>query len=126
MYSDFFPGLLTNNNQYQCQNDLLFRHLELVLYSLQTTEEVLGLAEDGEEPRGVPIDHDAEDKLLPLGADPFELVWYRDEPLHLPEIARSHFLKRRTELQAALPVHKKERNKLKKVVVFFVNPHTYP
>ena len=82
-----------------------------MLYSQQTTEEVLGLAEDGEEARGVSVDHDAEDKLLPLGTDPFELVWYRDEPLHLSEIACSHFLKRRTELQAALPVHEKKKKR---------------
>lgn len=55
---------------------MLFVHLELVLYSLQAAEEVLGLAEDGDEPSGISINHDAEDKLLPLGTDPFELVWY--------------------------------------------------
>lgn len=54
---------------------MLFRHLELVLYSLQAAKEVLSLAEDGEEPRGISINHDAEDKLLSLGTDPFELVW---------------------------------------------------
>lgn len=54
---------------------LFFRHLELVLYSQQTNEEVLSLAENGEEPRGVSINHHAKDELLPLGADTFELVW---------------------------------------------------
>ncbi len=93
---------------------LMSRHLELVLYSLQATEEVFGLAVDGEEPRGIPVDHDAEDKLLPLGTDPFKLVWDRDKPLHLPEIACSHLLKWRTELQTALSVHKKMWNKDKR------------
>ena len=80
-----------------------------MLYSLQAAKEVLGLAEDGEEPGGVSINHDAEDRLLPLGTDPLELVWDRDEPLHLPEIACSHFLERRTELQTALSIRKKDR-----------------
>lgn len=79
-----------------------------MLYSLQATEEVLCFAEDGEEPRGIPINHDTEDELLPLGTDPFELVWNRDEALHLPEIACSHLLKWWTELQTALPIHKTE------------------
>lgn len=82
------------------------RYLELVLYSLKTAEQVLSLTEDGEEPRGIPVNHDTEDKLLPLCTDPFELVWDRDEPLHLPEIACSHLFKWRTELQAAVPVCK--------------------
>lgn len=46
-----------------------------MLCSLQAGKEVLGLAEDGEEPRGISINHDAEDELLPLGTDPLELVW---------------------------------------------------
>lgn len=91
-----------------------------MLYSLQAAKEVLSLAEDGEEPRGISINHDAEDKLLPLGTDPFELVWDWDEPLHLPEIAGSHLLKWRTELQTALPIHKKER---KNENIFFFIPH---
>lgn len=98
-----------------CQNHLLCRHLELVLNSLQTAKEVLGLAEDGKEPRGISINHNTEDKLLPLGADPFKLAWNRDEPLHLLEIARLHLFKRRTELQTALPIYKKYRNQSKEI-----------
>lgn len=54
---------------------MLLSHLKLVLDSLEAAKEVLSLAEDGEETRGISIDHDAENKLLPLGTDPFELVW---------------------------------------------------
>lgn len=86
-----------------------------MLYSLQAAKEVLSFAEDGEEPRGISINHDAEDNLLPLGGDPLELVWDRDEPLHLPEIACSHLLKWRTELQTALPIYKERKG--------FFNPH---
>lgn len=57
-----------------CKNHQ-FGHLKFVLYSLQAAEEVLSLAEDGEEPRGISINHYAEDKLLSLSTDPFELVW---------------------------------------------------
>lgn len=80
------------------------------MYCLQTPEELLSLSEDGEEAGGVPVNHDAEDEPLLLDADPFELVRDRDEALHLPEVARPHLLERRTELQAALPIPKKERN----------------
>lgn len=96
-----------------------------MLYSLQAAKEVFGLAEDGEEPRGVPINHDAEDKLLLLGTDPFELVWDRDEPLHLPEIACAHLLKWRTELQTALPIHKERNIFFLKTYIFFSLIHTY-
>lgn len=100
---------------------MLLSHLKLVLDSLEAAKEVLSLAEDGEETRGISIDHDAENKLLPLGTDPFELVWDWDEPLHLPEIACSHLLKWGTELQTTLPVHKKER---KRDFFFFFNELT--
>lgn len=79
-----------------------------MLDSLQAAEQVLGLAEDGEEARGIPVDHDAEDELLPLRADPSELVGDGDEALHLPEIAGAHLLERRPELQPALPVSERQ------------------
>lgn len=92
-------------------NILLSRHLELVLHGQQTPEELLGLAEDGEEARGVPVNHDAEDEPLLLDADPLELVGDGDEALHLPEVARPHLLEGRTELQAALPVSEEDRGR---------------
>lgn len=83
-----------------------------MLNSLQTAKEVLGLAEDGKEPRGISINHTTENKL---GADPFKLAWNRNEPLHLLEIARLHLFKWRTELQTALPIYKKYRNQSKEI-----------
>lgn len=53
----------------------MMKHLENVLYSLQATKEFFGLAENGKEPRGVSVNHDVKDKLLPLDTDTFELVW---------------------------------------------------
>lgn len=64
-----------------------------MLYSFQATKEVLSLAENREEPRRIPVNHDVEDELLPLGADPSELVWDRDETLHFSKIACTHLLK---------------------------------
>ena len=97
---------------------MLFRHLEFILYSLQAAKEVLSLTEDGEEPRGIPVNHDTEDKILPLGTDTFELVWDRDEPLHFSEIACSHLLKWRTELQTPLPIQRNERGNGKRSFFF--------
>lgn len=92
-------------------NTLFSRHLKPVLHGQQTPEELLGLAEDGEEARGVPVNHDAEDEPLLLDADPLELVGDGDEALHLPEVARPHLLEGRTELQATLPVSEKDRGR---------------
>jgi len=104
--------LFPSTGQWLHISQFLVRHLELALHGLQAAEEVLGFAEYGEEPGRIPVNHDAEDKLLPLGADSLELVRDGDEPLHLPEVARSHFLEGRTELQAALPkITKRERFK---------------
>lgn len=91
----------------------MFRYLKLVLDSLQAAKEILGLDEDGEKTRGISINHDTEDALLRLRTHTFELVWDRDESLHLPEIACSYLLKWRTELQTALPIHTKERRNKK-------------
>lgn len=52
----------------------MMKHLENVLYSLQATKEVFSLAENGNKPRGVSVNHDVKDKLLPLDTDSFELV----------------------------------------------------
>lgn len=73
------------------------------MHGLQAAKEILGFPEDGEEPKGIPVNHDAEDRLLPLSADAFELVRYGDEPLHFPEVACSYLLKGRTKLQTTLP-----------------------
>lgn len=50
-------------------------HLKLVLYGLEAAKQILCLGEDGEKPRGIPVNHNAEDELFSLGTDPFELVW---------------------------------------------------
>lgn len=76
----------------------LSSHLEFVLNSLQTAEKVFCFAEDGEESRCISINHEVEDKLLSVSADPFKLIGDRDEPLHFSEIASAHLFKRRAKL----------------------------
>lgn len=73
-------------------------YLEFVLDGLQTAEKVFCFAEDREESRCVSINHQVEDKLLSMSADPFELIGYRDEPLHFSEIASAHLFEWRAKL----------------------------
>lgn len=53
----------------------VFRHLKLVLYSLQADKKVLSFTEDGDKPSGISVNHDTEDRLLPLRTDSFKLFW---------------------------------------------------
>lgn len=69
-----------------------------MVYGLQSAKEVLGFAENGEEPWGIFVDHYGEDKLLPLDTDAFELVGDWDETLHFSKVAHSDLLERWTEL----------------------------
>lgn len=95
------------HSQEQCEMiKKTLSHLEFVLYSLQTPKKIFCFVEDGEISRCIPINHEVEDELLSMSADPFKLIRNRDEALHLSEIASSHLFKWRAKLQKSLPIYK--------------------
>lgn len=77
-------------------------HLEFVHHMRESTEEMFGFSEDGQETASVAFDHTYEDGLLACLAHSLELVGDAYESLHLTVILRSDLLERWTELQPPL------------------------
>ncbi len=74
----------------------------------ESTEELFGFAEEGQEAAGVAFDHAGEYGLLSRLAHTLKLVRDADEPFHLAVVLCSDLLERRTELQPPLPGEKQD------------------
>lgn len=88
-------------------------HLEFVHDMSESSEEMFGFAEDGQETASVLFNHTCENALLACLAHSLELVGDADESLHLAVILCSDLLESRAELQPPLSEEKHKITKTK-------------